>query len=404
MRSLKPFSFVHVADLHLGYAQYGLEVRREDFDRAFQELVDKTLELKPDFMIIAGDLFHQARPSNITLENSIRSFNRLRDAGIPVLTVDGSHDSAPNSITGTIMNPLDSAGLIYHLPRHEGACWRKTDCCYVYGIPNYRNRHKTEEALPAFMEENRPRPDPSLFNIFVFHMTLDLPNVKPPYIEAEAAPELIPDGFDYYAAGHVHTRCVEKFKTGLLVYSGCTETTDYVEAKNKKGIYHVKVNEKGAVSPEFIEFESSREFVILEQDFTGIVPSKITEQSIQIVKSADKGGVVMIPVLKGTLPAGATRTEVDVARIRAAGEKALSVHPVILLRESEVSEEIVRSIFEGEIKDLKTKAFEYFLQIFSERHSRKEAEKIARIASSLVEPLTKKQEERVKQAMEELLQ
>lgn len=400
---MKPFSFVHVADLHLGYAQYGLEVRREDFDRAFQELVDKTLELKPDFMIIAGDLFHQARPSNITLENSIRSFNRLREAGIPVLTVDGSHDSAPNSITGTIMNPLDSAGLIYHLPRHEGACWRKADCCYVYGVPNYRNRHRTEEALPVFMEENRPSPDPSLFNIFVFHMALDLPNVKPPYIEAEAAPELIPEGFDYYAAGHVHTPYMEKFKTGLLVYSGCTETTDYVEAKNKKGIYHVKVNEKGAVSPEFIEFESSREFVVLEQDFTGIVPSKITEQSIQIVKSADKEGVVMIPVLRGILPAGAARTEVDVARIRAAGEKALLVHPVMLLRESEVSEEIVRSIFESEIKDLKTKAFEYFLQIFSERHTKEEAEKIARIASSLIEPLTKKQEEKVKQAMEELL-
>ena len=72
-RSLKPFSLVHVADLHLGYAQYGMEVRREDFDRTFQELVDKTIELIADFMIIAGGLFHQARPSNITLENSARN-------------------------------------------------------------------------------------------------------------------------------------------------------------------------------------------------------------------------------------------------------------------------------------------------------------------------------------------
>ena len=64
---MKPFSFVHAADLHLGYAQYGLEARRQDFDNAFKEVVDKTIELKPDFMIIAGDLFHQARPSNVTL-------------------------------------------------------------------------------------------------------------------------------------------------------------------------------------------------------------------------------------------------------------------------------------------------------------------------------------------------
>lgn len=401
---MRAFSFVHAADLHLGYSQYGLEARCEDFDRAFQELVDKTIELMPDFVIIAGDIFHQARPSNVTLETTIRNFNRLHEVEIPVLTVDGSHDSAPNLITGTILNPLDSAGLIYHLPRHEGACWRKENCCYVYGVPNFRTRRKTEELLPAFMEQNKPMPDPTLFNIFVFHMALDLPSVKPPYMEAEAPPELIPEGFNYYAAGHVHTPYQEKFKTGLLIYSGCTETVNYDEAKTKKGFYHVKVDEKGNVSPEFVALESSRKFTVLEQDFTGVAPSKITELTVQLVKDADEEGAIIIPVLKGVLPAEANRTEVDIAQIRTAAEKALYVHPLVQLRESEVSEEIVRSIFESEFKDLKTKAFEYFLQIFSERYNRDEAEKIARIAVSLIEPLTKKQEDKVKQTIEELLQ
>ena len=49
---MKPFSFVHVADLHLGYAQYNLDVRRQDFDNAFKEVVDETLELKPSFNLI----------------------------------------------------------------------------------------------------------------------------------------------------------------------------------------------------------------------------------------------------------------------------------------------------------------------------------------------------------------
>jgi DNA repair exonuclease SbcCD nuclease subunit len=401
---VKAFSFVHAADLHLGYAQYGLEVRREDFERAFQELVDKTIELKPDFMIIAGDLFHNARPSNVTLENAIRNFGRLREAGIPVLTVDGSHDSAPNIVTGTILNPLDSAGLIYHLPRHEGACWKKPECCYVYGVPNFRTRRKTEELLPAFLEQNKPTPDPTLFNIFVFHMALDLQDVKPPYMEAEAPPELIPEGFNYYAAGHVHTPYVGNFKGGLLVYSGCTETVNYDEAKINKGFYHVRVDENGKISLQFIELQSPRKFVVLEQDFTGVMPSKITESAIQMVKGADEEGVILIPILKGSLPAEASRAEVDVSQIRSAAEKALFVHPLVLLRESEVSEEIVRSIFESELKDLKTKAFEYFMQIFSERYSREEAEKIARTAIQLIEPLTKKEEEKVKKTIEELLQ
>jgi DNA repair exonuclease SbcCD nuclease subunit len=399
---LKPFSFVHAADLHLGYSQYGLEARRQDFDNAFVEVVNKTIELKPDFMIIAGDLFHQARPSNITLENTIRSFKRLKDAGIPVLTVDGSHDSAPNTVTGTILYPLDSAGLIRYLPRHSGACWSKKECCYVYGIPNFHNKHKTEEALPKFMAENPPTPQDKVYNIFVFHGALDLPSVKPPYIEAEISPDQLPKGFDYYAAGHVHERYLSKFKTGTLAYSGCTETADYREAKNQKGFIHITVNEKGELNTNSVELSSTRRFIIFEQDFSGMTSTKITELATQLVKDADTEDAVIIPVLKGTLPAEANRAEIDMGKIRRAGEKALLVHPIVLLKETVVSDEIVRSIFESEFKDLKTKAFEYFLQIFTERYSREKAEKIAHSALNLIEPLTRKQDEKIKQAIEEL--
>jgi len=201
----------------------------------------------------------------------------------------------------------------------------------------------------------------------------------------------------------VHEAFAGKFKTGLLAYSGSIETVSYDEAKQKKGFYHVKVNEKGKVSQEFVELGSPRRFAILEQDFSGMTSAKIAELAVQLVKGADKEGTVIIPVLKGVLPAEASRAEVDIARIRSAAEKALLVHPVVLLKESAVSDEIVRSIFESEFKDLKMKAFEYFLQIFSERYSREDAEKIARSALSLIEPLTKKQEEKVKQSIEELL-
>jgi len=399
---MKAFNFVHASDLHLGYAQYGLETRRQDFDNAFTELVNKTIELKPDFMIIAGDLFHHARPSNTTLENAIKNFKRLRDVEIPVLTVDGSHDSAPNMITGTILTPLDSAGLINHLPRREGACWRKSGCCYVYGVPNFRTRRKTHEALPEYTSQNPPTPEQSTANIFVLHMAIDIPNVTPSYIEAEASPELIPEGFGYYAAGHIHERYLGKFKSGLLAYSGCTETASYDEAKSRKGFYHVTVSEKGEFSPNFIELESPRKFIVLDEDFSGMNSAKITELAAKAVKNADTEGAVITSVIRGVLPSESSRAEVDVAKIRNAAEKALFVNPLVLLKESTVSEEIVRSIFESQIKDLKTKAYEYFIQIFSERYSREQSDQVARSALSLIEPLTRKQEARVKQIIEEL--
>ena len=58
-------------------------------------------------------------------------------------------------------------------------------------------------------------------------------------------------------------RCMINFKDGILVYSGCTETVSYDEAKNNKGFYHVKVDEKGQVKPEIIELTSPRKFVII---------------------------------------------------------------------------------------------------------------------------------------------
>ena len=400
---MKPFSFIHVADLHLGYAQYNLDVRRQDFDNAFREVVDKTIELKPDFMLIAGDLFHVARPSNVTLETAITGFRRLRDAGIPVLTVDGGHDSAPNMVTGTILNPLDSAGLVHYLPRHEGACWRN-ESCYVYGVPNFRTKRRTDEQLPLFMEQNKPAPDPSLFNVFLFHMAVDLPYVDKPYqMEAEASPEIMPDGFNYFAGGHVHKLSKNKFKNGLLVYSGCTETVSYDDAQVDKGFYHVEVDEKGVPTLNRVRLESPRRFVVLDPDYTGMLPPKITNEAVELVKENDLEGAILVLVLKGTLPSEANRAEVDLTRIREAAKKALYIYPISRLRETEVSEEVIRSIFEGGLKDLKTKSYEYFIQIFSERYSREQAEKIARLAVDILEPLVRKDEDKVKHEMEAYL-
>ena len=399
---MKPFSFVHTADLHLGYSQYNLDVRRRDFNNAFGELVDKTIKLKPDFMIISGDIFEHARPSNSTLESAIGNFRRLKDAGIPVLTVDGSHDSAPNLITSTILNPLDSAGLIHYLPRHDGAYW-KNENCYIYGIPNFRTSRKTMEELPVFLKKNKPTPDPLLFNILVFHMALDIPAIKPPKMEAEAKPENLPKGFNYYAGGHIHKPYKSNFNKGILVYSGGTETASYNEAQIQKGFYHVKVNKNGKAQIERINLETPRKFVVLEQTFTNMTPKKITDAVEQNVKNNDQPNCIIVPVIKGVLPKEATRGEIDLSRIRNSAEKALLVHPILRLQETEISEEIINSIFGGDMKDMKTKSFEYFLEIFSENYSHEQSEKIARLAVNLLTPLVEKKESKVKEKIEELV-
>jgi len=399
---LKPFSFVHVADLHLGYEQYNLATRREDFDRAFHEVVEKTVELKPDFMVIAGDIFHHARPSNATLEKAIANFTRLKEAGVSILAVEGSHDAAPNVITGTILNPLDTAGLIYYLPRHEEAYW-ENETCYVYGIPNFRTRERTERQLPAFYEIKKPRPRPEVFNIYVFHMAIDIPEIMKghPGAAAEASPDYIPDGFNYYAGGHLHTPWQFPFKKAMLVYSGSTETVSYEDAETEKGFYHVEVTRTGDIEMNRIKLETPRPFRILEKDYTGLTSQKIAELAAEMVSEADEPGVVIVPVLRGTLPMESTRREIDLAKIRDAAEQALIVRPLVMLREVGIPEETIRSIFEGELKDLRSKSFEYFLQYFSQRYGAEEAQRNAHLALDLIQLLVKGDEERTRVLLED---
>jgi hypothetical protein len=192
-----------------------------------------------------------------------------------------------------------------------------------------------------------------------------------------------------------------KFKNGILAYSGCTETVDYEDAGCDKGFFFVEVNEKGRPSLQRMKLESTRRFKIFDQkDYTGMMPAAITEQLVQLMKDEDEAGAIIVPVIKGTLPAEANRNEVDLTKIRGAAEKALLVHPIMRLKTSQVPDEVIHSIFEGELKDLKTKAFEYFLQIFAERYPRDEAERIARLSIALMEPLAHKEEEKAKQLLE----
>ena len=96
--------FLHCADIHLGYTQYGKTERFNDFGRALFAVIDKAtgrtvpfdphIEGKVDFVILAGDLFHKRAIDALTLNQAVRALQRLRDAGIPCIAVEGNHERA----------------------------------------------------------------------------------------------------------------------------------------------------------------------------------------------------------------------------------------------------------------------------------------------------------------------
>ncbi len=392
---MKPFSFVHVADVHLGYAQYNLEERRRDFSEAFRQVVDLTLELKPNFMIIAGDLFDDPRPGNVILSFSVQQLKRLKDANIPVLATNGSHDYSPNVLTGTILAPLDEAGLLHFLPRHEGASWG-SDYCYVYGIRNFRTKLALERELQRYYEEHPPKAE-SPFNICVFHQSVDHPEVFPSAY-AEMKFNQLPAGFQYYAAGNVHKPIRLEISGSLLAYPGPTETTSYAEAEFKKGFYFVELTQDNIVNSQRIPLET-REFSILRKDFSALEPVKVTEEARSIVAQSEKEGEVLVLILKGILPKGFRGFDVDQSSIQSTASKALYVHVINKMQEAGLEEKIPLP----SQADLRGRAKTYFLEVLKENYGEDGANSLAQALIHFVELLKAGDLKSVKEKIEEVL-
>lgn len=102
---------LHTADIHLGFQAYakrieGLNVREHDIYSSWTRLLEEAHKEAPDVMIIAGDLFNNARPSAL----SYWWAQQVKDLPFPVFIIAGTHDEkrpggiSPVMVLDTIKN------------------------------------------------------------------------------------------------------------------------------------------------------------------------------------------------------------------------------------------------------------------------------------------------------------
>ncbi|RLI35370.1 hypothetical protein DRO53_01410 [Candidatus Bathyarchaeota archaeon] len=388
---MKPFSFVHMADIHLGYTQYNLPERAEDFAKAFIQAVDEVLKLKPDFVVMAGDIFESPRPSNKTLATGIRELKRLRDAGIKVFAVDGSHDLEPNVIIGTVLKPLHNAGLLVYLPEVKGG-WEDENF-YIYGLKSSRTLLEADIKVNKQLKENPPNPRQGKFNILCFHGALEGLKLLPPGFKPDLRPSHLPAGFQYYAGGHLHKPFQEPFKTGILVYPGSLETTSYDEAEYPKGFFHVQVEsleEKPAISR--IDLENVRKFRVEKLNFSAARPEEVMAKAEEALRRLDEPEAIVVLVLRGQLAEGFKRSHIDVHRLRKTCKEAFHTLIVNQLSEAEMK---LKPIHLRKPHEIKTLAYQHLLKIFQAKHPGPEGERRAKAALELLEPLMAGEREKV---------
>ncbi|MBU4607567.1 MAG: DNA repair exonuclease, partial [Euryarchaeota archaeon] len=247
--------FAHLSDTHLGYRQYGLFEREKDYYNVFEDLVTSIIQERPDFVLHAGDLFEFSRPPTQALLEVQKGLIRLKEAKIPVYAIAGNHDiiMKKNALPPHLL--FKELGLKIISPRTP---FYQQDDIFIGGSPYISRYHAdTLKERLKLLENESARHNK---RIMVLHQGID--KYLPYEYELELAD--IPEGFDYYALGHIHNRIVDDYGGGKMVYPGSTEIwkMDEVENYQKKGKGYYLVDTDGEsfqVDP--VNIELPREFI-----------------------------------------------------------------------------------------------------------------------------------------------
>lgn len=258
--------FLHLADLHFGKSIYGVSlVESGDQPHWVERFLEKVEALRPDAVVIAGDVYDRGAPSGDAVQLLSRMLTGLNRLGVPVMMVAGNHDSVQRlSFAGDML----SRQGVYVAPdlfeskrlsrvtltdaHGEVDFWLMP---YVFpalveralGLESFRDYDAAVRALL-----NRQGVDFARRNVLIAHQ-----NVTANGAEAErgGSESMVGgvgqvdytafDGFDYVALGHIHAACPVGREE--VRYAGSPLCYHFDETRQReKGPLLVELGEKGA--------------------------------------------------------------------------------------------------------------------------------------------------------------
>lgn len=248
--------FLHLADIHLGFDRYDSKERTRDFYLAFEDALQKyAIDTQVDFVLIAGDLFeHRIIQPNILNQAKI-CFQRLRDAGIPVIAIEGNHDNRPYGTVTSWLKYLAEDELVILLEperAEEGMVYEPWDGlvggyidlpCGVRVLGSRWYGASAPRAIVQLAEAMQELPPSPRHTVMLFHQGLEGQIAR--YQGALKYNDLLPlkeAGVDYLALGHIHKSYIEQ---GWIFNPGSTEANSVEEAKYDRGVFLVELSDQG---------------------------------------------------------------------------------------------------------------------------------------------------------------
>jgi DNA repair exonuclease SbcCD nuclease subunit len=226
-----------VADVHLGAPLGNFEGyaarRQEDVELAFRRTIDAALAERVHAVLLAGDLFDSHRPEPRVVDLARRELARLREAGIPVLAVPGTHDSLllPDCVYRREALPIDR---LFDSPSFDGPYGLDAEGTpvWVYGIA-------ADPRRPGGWTSLKRTPEAGIHVAVVHAACRDRPDwtIKPEDLPFDRA-DLVGMGMDYVALGHYHNERVFEAPDGrvLAAYPGSVEGRDWTETGPRRAL------------------------------------------------------------------------------------------------------------------------------------------------------------------------
>ena len=89
------FTFIHTSDWHLGQNFYGYDRSEEQID-FLRQLADIVRKHQPDALLVSGDIYHTAAPSNAAVNLYVNAMLDIHKAcpDMAIIVIAGNHDSA----------------------------------------------------------------------------------------------------------------------------------------------------------------------------------------------------------------------------------------------------------------------------------------------------------------------
>jgi exonuclease SbcD len=288
--------FAHFADCHLGGWRQE-ELQSLNF-QAFQKAVDMVIQERPDFLLLAGDLFDSAYPPIEILKDAFGEFKKLKEANIPVFMIAGSHDFSASG--KTFLDVLEKAGFCIGIDKFQvqedgriKLLPTKFNELMLLGYSGKKSGMEIEDLKKIYFESVYP------LSVFAFHSTIKdvVGSIPMDSIEKEKLPLA-----NYYAMGHIHQRFEVKMDNSIFVYPGPIFPNNFQELADLKcgsfemvEIDGVNIKTRSVLLP-------VKDVVYLELDLDSGLTA--TEEIILAIDKLNLRDKVLLLKLRGTLTQG----------------------------------------------------------------------------------------------------